>query len=240
VKVIVCTAMGGNISPEFFVNWSIFLHWTDQKETSEKYQFSWRYFGGSDVYVARNACLRGLTRGDPRMEGKVLPWQGKVEYDKILWIDTDTVFDIKDVERILSHDVDIVSGCVKVNLTEFGIQRLLESPYGGHIFATIRDVAKNPETGEMVDTFALWIKECKQENGLCEIDACGGAFLAVKKGVYETMGFPWYRTMDPSFDGFQIFMSEDIGWSHRAKEMGFKVWADPEVRPGHEKALVLR
>jgi hypothetical protein len=239
MTVIVCTAIGGRITPAFLESWSVFLHWSDQKETQEKYNFHWKPFGGSDVYIARNGCLRGATVGNPHLEGRVVPFQGK-SYDKILWIDTDTVFDIKEVEKILSHDVDIVSGCVKVDLTNFGLQRYLQTLYAGYAYATIRDTAKNPDTGEVVDTFALWVSECRQKNGLCEIDACGGAFLAVKKGVYEAMEYPWYETKVVNKDGLQIMMSEDIAWCHRAKELGFKIWADPEIRPGHEKALILK
>jgi hypothetical protein len=243
MEVVVCTAIGGRITPGFLESWSVFLHWADQKETQEKYQFRWKPFGGSDVSMARNGCLRGATAGDPKLEGRILPWQGKIEYDKILWIDTDTVFDVPDVEKILSHDVDIVSGCVKVNLTEFGLQLFIETPYGGKGYSTIRDRVRNPDTDEMVDTFKLWVEENRQENGLCEVDVCGGAFMAVKKGVYESMEFPWYSTTFMPYDGEdnnKILCSEDIGWCVKATKLGYKIWADPEIRPGHEKALILR
>jgi hypothetical protein len=203
------------------------------------YEFRLFTWGGSDVYVARNSCLRYPGAKDPRGV-KVLPWNGDLEYDRILWIDTDTVFTVEDVKRLLSHSEDIVSGCVKVDLKNFGVQRVLETPYGGHAFATIMDVVQNPATGEYVDAFKLWRKECEQPNGLCKVDACGGAFLSVKRGVYEAMGYPWYTTGITDVDGLAVEMSEDIAWCARARAFGFEIWADPEVRPGHEKALVLK
>jgi hypothetical protein len=239
--VHVCTATGGRISAGFLESWSQFIHWTNDASTRERYQFHWRPFGGSDVYVARNGCLRNPWKGDQRDVGHIVPWMGYSEdYDRILWIDTDTIFDKKDVEQILSHDEDIVTGCVKVDLVNFGLQRQLETPYGGHAFATIRDTVKHPETGEMVDTFKVWIDEVQQPNGLCEVDMCGGAFLSVKKGVYEAMEYPWYRGGTAiNRDGIVIELSEDLGWCIRAKEAGFKVWADPLVRPGHDKGGII-
>jgi GT2 family glycosyltransferase len=177
---------------------------------------------------------------DPKDEGRILPWQGKLDYDRILWIDSDTVFAPEDIERLLAHSEDIVTGMVKVDLCNFGVQVVNKTPYGGTAFATIRDTAKHPDTGEMVDTLALWVAENKQANGLCPVDLCGSAFLSIKRGVYEAMEYPWYRTEMAVIDGVSIEMSEDIGWCRRATAAGFKIWADPEVRPGHEKALILK
>jgi hypothetical protein len=241
LKVIVCTPVGGRISPLFFESWTLLVSWMEKKEGREFADFKWTYFNGSDVYVARNHLIRNPCKVSPRDISKIVPWAGVHEdYDKVLWIDSDTVFTVEDVKRILSHDADMVSGCVKVDQMNFGIQVTNPTPYGSTTFATIKDRVRDPKTGEVVEVFEKWVAENKKENDLCPIDLCGSAFLAIRKGVYEKVGYPWYRTTLADFNGVKVEMGEDIGFTYRATQAGFKLWADPEVRPGHEKALEIR
>ena len=42
---------------------------------------------------------------------KQKPFQGKIDYDYIMWIDSDQVFNVEMFKRLLSYDVPVVSGC---------------------------------------------------------------------------------------------------------------------------------
>lgn len=235
MQVRLCLPVGGRISQGFLDSIIKLVRFA---EHTKDYKFHISKWGNSDLYVTRNCCLRYPCPPEPVKLSEVKPWGG-TDYDKILWIDSDTVFTVDQVKRILSHDADIVTGLVKVDQVNFAVQIIQPSPYGGTDFAMIRESAKNPETGEVVNTLKSWVEETKQENGLCPITMCGAAFLAVKRGVYEKIGYPWYRTELPVRDGMAVETSEDLIFCHRARAAGFEIWADPEVRPGHEKATIL-
>jgi len=88
-----------------------------------------------------------------------------------------------------------------------------------------------------------------QATGPVEIQYPATGFLAIHRRVLEAMA----KTMEPAFSGprwfypmftpftmaeprtgNQEYLSEDYAWSHRARELGFKMWLDPSIRLGHQ------
>ena len=63
-----------------------------------------------NLYYVRNMCLgTDVRRGENQK-----PFDGKLDYDYMMWIDSDVVFTPEQFERLLSHDKDIVSGLYKM------------------------------------------------------------------------------------------------------------------------------
>jgi len=239
VTIVICTPSGGRIT----MGWHLSMMRLNAA-FKDKHNCPFMEWGGSDIYTARNFCL---ARPDPRFGDwpskhvNYLPFNGKLEYDRILWIDSDISFSPQDVENIIAHDADIVSGCVKVDQYEFALKnfgKLTRDDGSGYEYASVITEIRLDEQGNPVPAFQLWA-DTRNEDGLCEIDACGGAFMCVKPGVYEKMGFPWYRTTIKDGIG-QLSLTEDLGFCVRARECGFKIWADPRVRPVHDKPVPLR
>ena len=76
-------------------------------------------------YFVCNACLGGSSRGGKNQK----PFQGKVDYDYLMWIDSDQVFNPSDFFNLLKKaqetNVDILSGLYLMQ--------------GGQYFATVED-----------------------------------------------------------------------------------------------------
>lgn len=75
---------------------------------------------------------------------------------------------------------------------------------------------------------------------LIEIDAAGSGLTLVKTDVYRTIsekiGGPWYSTEYSSFPGVKSSPAnntEDLYFYWKAKQAGFKVWADTSVQAYH-------
>lgn len=73
-----------------------------------------------------------------------------------------------------------------------------------------------------------------------EIDAAGNGLTLVKTDVYrkisETVGGPWYSTNYSSFKGVNSSPSnntEDLYFYWKAKQAGFKIWADTSIQAFH-------
>ena len=57
-----------------------------------------------NLYIVRNMVLGGSgTAGNNQK-----PWQGKVNYDYILWVDSDIIFNFAQFEELLSSNKQII------------------------------------------------------------------------------------------------------------------------------------
>lgn len=178
-------------------------------------------FGYSPIVsTARNHIIQ---YGEPmRRDSK--PFGGK-EYDYMMWIDSDMDFEPENVRQLIDCDVDIVSGLAVIDSSTVALNAgFLDEKTGEANFIYAPALSQHPVN----------------EKGLIEVDFVGFAFVLIKRGVFETMGAPWFRIPEREVDGVIIPMGEDIDWCMRARKHGFKIHAHPGVHIGHEKNVVLR
>ncbi|MBN2036582.1 MAG: hypothetical protein JW768_07545 [Chitinispirillaceae bacterium] len=127
-----------------------------------------------NIYFVRNMCLGAdVTRGAQQK-----PFNGKIDYDYLMWIDSDILFKPAHFERLLSHEKDIVSGIY-----------LME---GGKALATVRqwDEAYFAEHGCFQ---FMTLDDLQGKEDLHEVSYTGMGFMLVKKGVVESLDYPWFR-----------------------------------------------
>lgn len=67
------------------------------------------------------------------------------------------------------------------------------------------------------------------ETGLVKVKACGGGCLLIHRSVLERTAAPWWElaTLEPDL------VSEDVSFSKKAREAGFDIYIDLNVRVGH-------
>jgi hypothetical protein len=61
----------------------------------------------------------------------------------------------------------------------------------------------------------------------------------VKKGVFESLEYPWVQPTWFDEDGIYEMTTTDCGFMHRAAEKGFETYIDPNIIVGHEKTEIL-
>ena len=66
--------------------------------------------------------------------------------------------------------------------------------------------------------------------------------MAVKSGVFESLTRPWFQSpvVTTKLNGKDFtfpIMGEDLSFCHRAREAGFEVWLDPEIKLIHHKTF---
>jgi GT2 family glycosyltransferase len=172
------------------------------------------------VYFARNK----VAGGDVRRGKNQVPWGGAVLYDFMMWIDSDVIFTIQDVVELLKCNADIVCGLYLMqNRTQFAaVEHMDEKVFqrtGRFDFLTPETVA--------------------QKDGLFEVGYAGFGFTMVKRGVFESLEYPWFRPIFLQIGGCFDFTGEDVGFCMQARAAGLKILVNPKVIVGHEKALVL-
>lgn len=179
------------------------------------YKYSNQY--SSQVDAARESTIMGSTFLDIFNNKPLL---GQATYDKIFWIDSDMSWTIDDFLRLYSSDKDIISG-------------LYISDEGVPMFAPIK------ENVDMDTRFAFNEKE------VFEISAAGFGFICIRNGIFESMKRPWFETRFQhltSDDGRMSLVpfGEDYSWCVSAKEAGYKIFIDPNVKLVHHKKIALR
>ena len=173
------------------------------------------YFGyDPDIYTSRNQLL-----GKPADYDNPKPFDG-LDYDYILFIDSDMVFNFHHFQRLIKLDKYIASGLFMMT--------------GGLYYSCAVDY--NMKTGE---SRKLPVYEAQMKKEPFTVSWNGLAFTLIKRGVFEELGYPWFRQRIYKTEDGQIrMMSEDVDFCLRAQEAGFKIWVDPLVKVGHEKHWV--
>ena len=204
MKVIFCVP-GNTFSNRFVKCWTA-LQQELHKQNIE-YELMCEY--APNIYYIRGMLLGGNYSHGPSQH----PWQGKKEYDYIMWIDSDIVFKPQHFFKLLEHDKDIVSGLY----------------------------LKKPQTDSMADiptSFACFVDDdyrnlmTHEANGeLINVRANGMGWMLVKKGVFEKIDYPWF--------GMINHHGEDLSFQLRAKDAGFDSYVDTSIIVGHEKEVVL-
>ena len=85
----------------------------------------------------------------------------------------------------------------------------------------------------------LKLKDIKDKKELIKVDYTGLGFTLVKKGVFESMEYPWFYPMKQEIDNMVDFSMDDVSFCLRAKKLGYKTLVDPTIIVGHEKKLIL-
>ena len=223
MKLVYCLP-GKDFTGEFLDSWTMMLLLPPPAGIrGEGIEFVYNREYSSDIYACRNNLVR--THPHTQIKSRREVFDGYT-YDYMFWIDSDMQWKGEDILRLLKHDENIVTGI---------------APLGAHQGTCVGKYRE--EDGKKVVSYYSMrgvLEEERNEKGLVEIDFCGFGFIAVKKGVMERIGYPWFQTVIHNHEGNQVATSEDIGWCSRAKEHGFTIYADPEVRIGHKKEILYR
>ena len=71
------------------------------------------------------------------------------------------------------------------------------------------------------------------------VDYTGFGFILIKKGIFESLKYPWFRPLWKKFGSVTEFTMEDVSFCHMVKDLGYKVSVNPEVIVNHEKKILL-
>jgi GT2 family glycosyltransferase len=220
-KTIVFCLPGNTYSGSFMMSFIELLSYVSSQGAI--FKVSQQY--SSMVNYARCKCA-----GADVNQGKNQKPFGDMEYDYMLWIDSDIRFNNEMFQKLVDMDKDIASGwyaqpggassggfytpVVETMDDEFFKQ------HGTYQFLTTEDMSKKTEP--------------------FTVDYIGFGWVLIKQGVFESIEYPWFAPKLMHIDkDIQDVCSEDVAFCHDARDAGFKIWMDPTCRVGHEKTLVI-
>ena len=218
-KVIFCLP-GRTFSDNFLKSWTNLV--TELPKHNIKWAMSQKYH--VNRYFVCNSCLGGSSIGGKNQK----PFQGKVDYDYLMWIDSDQVFEPWQFFSLLN----------KAKETNTSILSGLYLMQGGEVFATVEDWDKEFFKKNGYFKF-LTPEDVSSRKEIFKVSYTGFGWLLVKKGVFESLDYPWVQPTWFDEDGIREMTTTDCGFMHRAAEKGFDTYIDPTIIVGHEKTQIL-
>lgn len=143
------------------------------------------------------------------------------EYDYVLWVDSDMIFDSDVLIDLLEHDKDIVTA----------VCFMRKAPYAPCIYSKMR-MGLGADENE-IEKYLDYPRE-----GLFEVEACGFAMILMKtkvlKHLLDTSGHIFFPVKTPN-----LALGEDLSFCIRARRQGFQIWCDPKPKIGHIGKMIV-
>ena len=257
-KTIVFCLPGRGVSYNFlksFVSLSF-----DLVQNGAAIQISQDY--SSMVNFARCKCLGANVLRGPNQ----LPWDGKLNYDYQLWIDSDIVFNTEKFYQLVLNAIPAEA------ISKEEVKQTVKNEKGEDVEQTGFKLNIDPEKEREIvagwyctedgktTSVAHWLDEddFRGNGGVMNhetidsitkrkksftVDYTGFGWLLIKKGVFESEGlpYPWFAPKMQVFESGEVqdMCGEDVSFCLDAKEAGFEIWCDPRIRVGHEKTRII-
>jgi hypothetical protein len=216
MKIVFCMP-GRDYSREFLLCWSDLLMQAAQK--GHQVMISQQY--SSVVHFARAKCLGGdVLKGKDQK-----PFQGEMDYDYIMWIDSDVLFKPDDFFKLLESPHDVTAGVYMMeDLQHLATVKEWNTEYfstkGTFKFMQPDDLIGSPQYVQVAYTGMGW--------------------MLLKKGVVEDLKYPWfYSPLENINDTIVDLNSEDVSFCKALWDAGHPVHIDTKIRVGHQKRVIL-
>lgn len=147
--------------------------------------------------------------------GRVLMDPKLKDVTHLLWVDDDMIFPQDAFARLLAHDLPVVGGLCHARHPPIYSPILLY---------------KDPANGTYSYRFDF-------PQGLVEVDGTGGAFLLVKREVFEAIEEKFPTAGEGPFTNSG--QGEDVSFCERAKACGYKIFVDTTLDIGHVGEVVV-
>lgn len=220
-RIVFCLP-GRDYSREFLISWSGLLSECIARGVTPV--MSQQY--SSVVHFARSKCLGAdVTKGANQK-----PFQGKMPYDYIMWIDSDVVFSPSEFFKLLESPYEVTCGLYMMeDRKSFAAVKTWDSEF-----------FQANGSFQFLDQAAL---DAEPERYM-QVAYAGMGWMLIKAGVMENLKYPWFNydlQKIPTKDGGLMvdMCSEDVALCRNLAEAGVRVHVDKTCRVGHQKAFVI-
>ena len=178
--------------------------------------------------VVRHRCLGVSGKGGKRQS----PFNG--EYDYILWIDSDQTFTFDHFMVLYANmqmnpDIKVCSGYYAYNdMTGYALGYFEEEDKEyKHLEFDIRLVERD------------YMIRARSEKNLVTCDWSGLGFMLIRKGVFESIDYPYFAHPEFMLEKNLDVLGEDLYFGKKLKEAGIPIYVDPRVYLGHIKQRII-
>lgn len=172
----------------------------------------------AELLKRRNDVEYRIIRGRPvdfTRNQIIRKFREREDYTHLFLIDNDIGFPMDAIDKFLSLDVPIATGCYPVIVKGKVKWALADRDEAGHY--------------ELLTTL-------KSKYGPFEVDGSGAGCLFLKREVFDKVDWPWFK-WDETPQGLRV--SEDIFFSIKCNQAGYRMMVHPQVLCNHFKQINL-
>jgi len=223
MKRVIIALPGDRFSGAFLRNWSNALLYLQNKGYTVMMVNDYSSFVPfSRMKTLGLSTLRGVNQK---------PFGGEVDYDVWVTIDSDVIFIPEQLEQLI-EDTDkhpIVSG----------IYRMLDMKHYAAVKTWNADYFKKHGSFKF-----LRLEDLEGAPNYMKVAYNGMGFMAIRREVLEKMKYSYFHRELPVFEMEDVTVlnemcSEDVSFCKNAKDVGYDVIVNTELKVGHMKELVI-
>ena len=225
---VVIAVAGHSYTPNFVFSWSKF---TVSVANTQKINITYTNAYSPNIYHCRNILLGGNNLAGTYQP----PWGGKFNYDYIMFIDTDQVFETEDAYKLIdtmeaNPKIDVLAGMYVMadNTLSTVILDWDEDFFSEHGRFDFKTPRQMQEIGKA------------SPNGLVKAFYGGLGFSIFRKGVFDKLEYPWFEPITHKVGRGTDLMGEDVSLFWKLNQKGVDFWVDPFIYVGHEKYQILK
>lgn len=208
VKTILFCVPGREFSSRFLLSWSDLI----LQCVINNYRPILCQEYDRNLFISRNKCLGADILKD---DAEQKPFQGRVAYDYLIWIDPHVTFTFKDLQKLLESPHDVTTGLYMFNKDTTNIVQQFDYSFykenGTFNFLKYDDL----------------INVEKEDNRYFSADFADMGWMCFKPGVAEKIQYPWfdYNTTQP----VGLF-TDSYSYCMKLKEAGVKIMVDSNTK----------
>lgn len=210
-----------NFSPAWVSCWTDTVMWLINNNIT----FKVRIGSSSLLSILRNHLIsEGPELKQIEIDGSLhrtstIPFDGQLECKKVVMLDSDILWTIEDLAKLLASPHDIVCGVYILGTDTLSIMENRE----GAKYITLDELNQHKEP------FVIY--------------GGGLGFTAIRLKALQEIEYPWFNITEYWFyhEGQRLAASngEDFYFFVRARDMGIDAYCDPSIRLKHEKTKIL-
>ena len=222
VKLVFCLP-GKSYDRQFLLAWSDLLMQASAR--GHQVMISQQY--SSVVHFARAKCLGGDVLKGPDQK----PFQGEVDYDAMMWIDSDIVFKPEDFFNLLESPHDVTAGLYMME----DLQHFATVEEWNEEFFSKKGTFKFLRPDDIVRVDGVDSSPSQYK----EVAYTGMGWMLIRKGVVESLKYPWFHSELQRVGSLTDMNSEDVAFCKAIQAAGHHIHVDTKIRVGHQKLLVI-
>lgn len=147
----------------------------------------------------------------------------KTKNHTFLFIDDDTVPEVKDIKKLMKHKKDMIGGLYNC---------LLSRPDGS--------VGTKPSAFTLIPPNVPLMEAVtvQPKTGLQQVVGMGTGYMMVKRKVFEKVPQPWFEMVWADKE-HTAFAGEDISFCKKVSDQGFTMWCDTDCLATHSKEILI-
>ena len=208
VKTILFCVPGKEFNSRFLLSWSDLL----LQCIMNGYRPILCQENDKNLFISRNKCLGGnILSNDPEQK----PFQGRVNYDHLVWIDSHVTFTYGDLEKLLESPYEVTSGLYTFNQQTTNVVQKFDYEF----------YQKNGTFNFL--SYDNLVNVEKENNRYFPAEFADMGWMSFKPGVSERLQYPWF---EPNTTHPVGLFTDTYGYCMKLKEAGIKVMVDGNTK----------